>query len=145
MNRFNQKCCILMQFKKKNPYLYFSSLDLTFWRHSSQGHLQPFLYPPLLSAPPPRHHRSFSGATLTCPGPSLCRGNELPNGSHHLHPRRKRHFSRPAVHDLPHLTRYANPPPPSTIQLFPFLCPLFTTSFDFVLLPFFYSQLGLRT
>lgn len=73
-----------------------------------------FLYPRLLSAlpPPPRDHRSFSGATLTCPGPSLCRGDKLPNGSHHLHPRRKRHLPWPALHYLSHLTRY---PPITTI------------------------------
>lgn len=64
-----------------------------------------FVYPSVLFAPP-RDHRSFSGATLTCPGPSLCRGSQLLNGSHHLHPWRKHLLPWQALHYLPHLTWY---------------------------------------
>lgn len=55
-----------------------------------------------------RNHRSISGATLTCPGPSLCRGSWLPNGPHHLHPRGKHHLPWQALHHLPHLTWYTS-------------------------------------
>lgn len=54
----------------------------------------------------PRDHRSFSGATLTCPGPSFCRGSQLPNGSHHLHPWNKHLLPWQALHHLTHLSWY---------------------------------------
>lgn len=82
----------------------------------------------------PRDHRSFSGATLTCPGPSLCRGSQLPHGSHHLHPWGKHHFPWQALHYLPHLTWYKYFLQKQTFQEIKFVAfKLFLTIFFFLI------------